>query len=172
MRATSAGAALLAALVACLGLAAPARAQTPEPGPVLNVVAHLVPCLTIELSDNVISFHADQGPGVYDADKEIDVSIATNYGSWTVNCSATPLVASAGEIPPERMFTSNNQTLSSPDEGAGATYENMGPEKLVASGGPQALAVVNTMRFRLLTEWTDMPGQYTGTVSFTYLATP
>mgnify|MGYP005855433245 CR=1 FL=1 len=149
-----------------------AWAQEAQPGPVLNVVAHLEPCLTIELSDNAISFHADRGPGAYDADKMIEVRVATNYGSWTVNCAATPLTGALGEIPPSRLFTSNNNTLSSPDEGAGPTYENMGGEKLVASGGPQALSLVNTMRFRLKTEWTDRPGQYTGTVSFTYLATP
>lgn len=143
-----------------------------QPGPVLNVFASLGPCLTIELSENVISFHADRGPGTYDADRAVDVRVATNYGSWTVNCSATALTGPSGVIPAARLFTLNNNTLTSSDAGAGTAYENMGPEKLVATGGPQALAVVNTMWFRLKTEWTDRPGQYTGTVSFTYLASP
>jgi len=146
--------------------------QEPQPGPVLNVIATILPSMTIELSDNIINFRADEGPGVYDADKAIDVSVATNSGSWTLNCSASPLVGTPGEIPPQRLFASNNNTLSSLDEGAGAAYENMGAQKLVASGGPQALTVANTMRFRLKTEWTDKAGQYSGTVSFTYLATP
>lgn len=163
-------------LAAALALAALLPATDPawcqEPGPVLNVLAVIQPSMTIELSDNVIDFHADSGPGVYDADKVIDVSVATNYGSWTLNCSASPLVGTAGQIPPERIFISSNQTLSSPDEGAGPTYENMGVQKLVASGGPQSLATVNTMRFRLKTEWTDRAGSYAGTISFTYLAEP
>jgi len=153
------------------GLAGIASAET-LPGPVLNVIASLEPCLTIELSDNLVSFSADRGPGVYDADRAVDVQVATNYGSWTVNCSATALANAAGSIPANRIFTSNNNTLSAPDEGAGAAYVNMGVERLVASGGPQSLAVVNTMLFRLKTDWTDRPGQYAGTVSFTYLASP
>ena len=48
----------------------------------------------------------------------------------------------------------------------------MGVQKLVASGGPQSLATVNTTRFRLKTEWTDRAGSYAGTISFTYLAEP
>lgn len=155
-----------------LALAAPAPGYGQEPGPVIAVVAELTPCLTIELSDNAINFHADQGPGVYDADKQIDVSVATNYGTWTVNCSASPLVGAAGDISPDQVFTSNNNTLSSPDVGAGATYESMDVEKLLATGGPQPLTVVNTLHFRLKTDWTDRPGQYTGTISLTYLATP
>ena len=160
------------AVIVALGAGTIGWSQEPQPGPVLNVTATILPSMTIELSDNVINFHADEGPGTYDADKAIDVSVATNYGAWTLNCSASPLVGTPGEIPPQRLFTSNNNTLSSPDEGAGATYENMGAQKLVAQGAPQALAVVNTLRFRLKTEWTDRPGQYNGTVSFTYLATP
>lgn len=167
---------LLVALVVTLpfhlAAAVPSVAQEPQPGPVITVVAAIEPSLGIELSDTAIDFHADQGPGVYDADKEIDVSVATNYGSWTVHCVASPLVAQVGEIPPSRLFTSNSNTLGSPDSGAGPAYENMGSEKLVATGGPQPLAVANTMRFRLLTDWTDRPGQYTGTIAFTYIATP
>jgi len=163
-------------LAAALALAALLPATDPawcqEPGPVLNVLAVIQPSMTIELSDNLIDFHADSGPGVYDADKTVDVSVATNYGSWTLNCSASPLIGTAGEIPASRLFTSNNNTLSSPDEGAGATYENLGAQKLVAQGAPQALAVVNTLRFRLKTEWTDRAGSYAGTISFTYLAEP
>ncbi len=161
-------------LVICLvalGLAGVASAET-LPGPVLNVVAHLEPCLTIELSDNLVSFSADRGPGVYDADKAVDVQVATNYGSWTVNCSATALANATGSIPASRIFTSNDNTLSASDEGAGAAYVSMGVERLVAAGGPQSLTVVNTLRFRLKTDWTDRPGQYAGTVSFTYLASP
>jgi len=154
-----------------LGLAGVASAE-PQPGPVLSIVAHLEPCLTIELSDNLVSFHVDKGPGVYDADRVVDVRVATNYGSWTVNCSASALTCAAGSIPASRIFASHTGTLTSPDEGASATYVNMGIERAVATGGPQALAVANTLRFRLKTDWTDRPGQYTGTVSFTYLAAP
>jgi len=147
--------------------------QEPQPGPVLNVIATVSPSMTIELSDNLINFTADLGPAVYDADKAIDVRVATNYGSWTLNCSASPLVGPQGEIPPTRIFTSNNNTLTSVvDEGAGPTYENMGVQNLVATGAQQGLTVVNTLRFRLKTEWTDRPGRYEGTISFTYLAEP
>jgi len=172
MRATKFPVGLVAALALALGLLGPGPGWSQEPGPVLNVIATILPSMTIELSANEIRFDANVGPGVYNADREINVSVATNYGSWTLNCFASPLVGTAGQIPPERIFISSNQTLSSPDEGAGPTYENMGVQKLVASGGPQSLATVNTMRFRLKTEWTDRAGSYAGAISFTYLAEP
>lgn len=165
-RSCAVGLALAAVLLVCT------QATTQEPGPVLTVIALLEPSLTIELSENVVAFHADRGPGVYDADREVEVQVATNCTAWTVNCSASPLVGAAGEMPASRIFIASQNTIASPDVGAGASYESMGAEKLVASGGPQALALANTLRFRLQTEWTDRPGQYTGTVSFTYLATP
>jgi len=161
-----------AACVAVLALGLCAVGWSQESGPVIHVMANISPSMTIELSDDVINFSADRGPNIYDADRTIEVRVAANYGSWTLSCSASPLVSPAGQIPPDRIFVSDNNTLSSPDEGAGPTYANMGVQRLVAEGGPQPLGLVNTMRFRLKTEWTDRPGTYNGTISFTYLATP
>jgi hypothetical protein len=137
----------------------------------LIVVAEIMPCLTVELSENAINFDADHGPGIYDADSTIDIRVATNWETWAIDCSATALTGSSGEIPPERVLLQSSNAAATSSQESEPDYCCMEDAVTIAEGGPQALTLVSTLRFRVETLWEDKAGEYDGTITVTCLPT-
>jgi len=140
------------------------------------VYAEADPLMSIILSPDSISFHADTSPGTFDSEP-VDVTVRSDYKDWTIHCEAiSPLSFSKGmnEIPFERLFMNTPYTDPAVDKGAGPGYETMDQPRLVAKGsftGPMAIKA-SSLKFRLLTKWEDKPGTYVGQIRFTYLTNP
>jgi hypothetical protein len=134
------------------------------------------PLISIILSPDSISFHADSSPGTFDS-QAVDVTVRSDYKDWSIHCELiSPLTfsGSKNKIPFERLFINNPYTNPVIDKGAGPGYESMGQPRLVAKGsftGPVAIKA-SSLKFRLLTTWEDKPGTYVGQIRFTYLTNP
>jgi len=140
------------------------------------VYAAAEPFISIILSPDSISFHADTSPGSFDS-QPVDVTVCSDYKDWSIHCEViSPLTLSGrtNRIPLERLFINSPYTDPGVDKGAGLGYESMDQPRLVAKGsftGPVAIKA-SSLKFRLLTKWEDKPGTYVGQVRFTYLTNP
>jgi len=132
--------------------------------------------MSIILSPDSISFHADTSPGTFDS-QPVDVTVRSEYKDWTIHCELiSPLILSGrkNKIPSGRLFINTPYTSPAVDKGAGPGYESMDQPRLVAKGsftGPM-LIKASSLKFRLLTKWEDKPGTYVGQIRFTYLTNP
>jgi len=132
--------------------------------------------MSIMLSPDSISFHADTSPGTFDA-QPVDVTVRSDYKDWSIHCEAISPLTLSGEknrIPFERLFMNTPYTDPGVDKGAGPGYETMDQPRLVAKGtftDPTAIKA-SSLKFRLLTKWEDKPGTYVGQIRFTYLTNP
>jgi len=140
------------------------------------VYAETDPLMSIILSPDSISFHADSSPGTFDS-QPVDVTVRSDYKDWSVHCEAiSPLTLSKekNKIPFERLFINTSYINPAVDKGAGPGYESIDQPRLVAKGsltGPMAIKA-SSLKFRLLTKWEDKPGTYVGQIRFTYLTNP
>jgi len=140
------------------------------------VFAEADPLISIILSPDSISFHADTSPGTFDS-QPVDVTVRSDYKDWSIHCELiSPLTFSESKnrIPFERLFINTPYTNPAVDKGAGSGYESMEQPRLVAKGsftGPVAIKA-SSLKFRLLTTWEDKPGIYVGQIRFTYLTNP
>ena len=140
------------------------------------VYAEADPLMSIILSPDSISFHADTSPGAFDS-QPVDVTVRSDYKDWSIHCEAiSPLTLSKGknQIPFEHLFINTPYTNPAVDKGAGPGYESIDQPRLVAKGsltGPMAIKA-SGLKFRLLTTWEDKPGTYVGQIRFTYLTNP
>jgi hypothetical protein len=146
--------------------------QTAQAGPSLRVTAVIHPQMTVELGTDQVNFDVTGSPGGYDASSPVTVTVGSNCVEWTVHARATDLVGMAGSalengsvIPRSRvLIRSNGSGVATLD------FQPLDVDVVVATGGQQGPALVATTDFRLLTEWSDPPGQYQGEVNFTYIA--
>ena len=140
------------------------------------VYAAAEPFISIILSPDSISFHADSSPGTFDS-QPVDVTVRSDSKDWSIHCEViSPLTLSGrtNRIPFERLFINTPYTDPSIDKGAGPGYESMNQPRLVAKGSfIGAVAIkASSLKFRLLTKWEDKPGTYVGQIRFTYLTNP
>lgn len=132
--------------------------------------------MTIVLSPNAVSFHADSSPGIYES-QPIDLMVNSYYAEWSIYCEmVSPLNNQEGKhtIPSQRLFINTPYTPSSPDKTKGPGYETLEKPRMVAKGfftGPTQVKA-GTIRFSLLTRLEDKPGIYSGQIRFTYLTNP
>jgi len=141
-----------------------------------SVFAEQDPLMSIILSPDSISFHADSSPGTFDS-QPVDVTVRSDYKDWSVHCEAiSPLTLSKekNQIPFEHLFINTPYTNRAVDKGAGPGYESMDEPRLVAKGTFTGLIAIkaSSLKFRLLTTWEDKPGTYVGQIRFTYLTNP
>ena len=140
------------------------------------VYANPEPFISIILSPDSISFHADTSPGTFDS-QSVDVTVHSDHKDWSIHCEViTPLKLSGrtNRIPFERLFINTPYTDPAVDKGAGPGYESMDQPRLVAKSSlTSAMAIkARPLKFRLLTTWKDKPGTYVGQIRFTYLTNP
>ena len=140
------------------------------------VYAAADPFISIILSPDSISFHADTSPGTFDS-RPVDVTVRADSKDWSIHCEViSPLTLSrrTNSIPFERLFINTPYTDPAVDKGAGPGYESMDQPRLVAKGSfTGAMAIkASSLKFRLLTTWKDKPGTYVGQIRFTYLTNP
>jgi len=92
--------------------------------------------------------------------------------TWSVAATATPLMKpdGPGQIGPERLFIRSNATRPHPDVGAGPGFVPLNDPVVVAA---DSIPVYSTpLEFALLTLWQDTPGEYSGEIQLTVMATP
>ena len=134
------------------------------------------PFISIILSPDSISFHADTSPGIFDS-QPVDVTVHSDHKDWSIHCEViSPLTLSGrtNKIPFARLFINTPYTNPNIDKGAGPGYESMDQPRLVAKGLLAGAAAIkaSSLKFRLLTKWEDKPGTYVGQIRFTYLTNP
>ncbi len=146
--------------------------QTAEAGPSLRVTAVIHPQMTVELDTDQINFDVTGSPGGYDASTPVTVTVGSNCVEWTVHARATDLVGVGGSASDSRSVIPRSRLLMRSNGSGVATldFQPLDVDVVVATGGQQAPALVATTDFRLLTEWSDPPGEYQGEVNFTYIA--
>lgn len=118
-----------------------------------------------------IEFAALEKPGVIDADKDVQISVASNIKGWSVTCSSQGLSCSSGSIPAERIFVKSDYTNPAVDNGVGLGYESLTAPRVVAAGAA-AGEVTHPASFKLNVTWEDKPGSYDGILTFTVLPEP
>jgi len=132
--------------------------------------------MSIILSPDSISFHADTSPGTFDS-QPVDVTVRSDHKDWSIHCemiSSLTLSGRKSKIPLERLFINTPYTHPAVDKGAGPGYESLDEPRLIAKGfftGPVSIKA-SSLKFRLLTTWKDKPGTYVGQIRFTYLTNP
>jgi len=140
-------------------------------------ICHSFPdSLSIFLNPTSIKFTIDGPPKKYLAKKVVSVAIISSFPYWILQCQATKLElkgSKKGKIPPERLFiaiTSPGQKKPPPE----GDFESLDEVVVVARGGytgpsPQPIA---DLYFALESCWEDKPGEYRGSVIFTYMVNP
>lgn len=142
----------------------------PLPNIPINVVVELY--TSISLSSDKISFSVTTGPGEYEADEPIELTVESNNNRWVVMARATPLMGllGSGAIPPNRIFFKREGGIFS-HRGRRARedgeYMKMSGQVVVAEGRWDGTGVEATLKFKVKTEWKDKAGTYSGKVIFT-----
>lgn len=152
---------------------AASRASVAQPGPVLRVTATIRPQMALEVDADHIRFDVTGPPGEHDAHSPVHITVASNCGQWTVRARATDLGGSAGAALKQRARIPASRLLarSARSDGLGAPeYVPLDTDVVLADGSQQGPSMVTTVFFRLLTQWSDVPGEYEGQVNFTYIA--
>jgi len=130
------------------------------------------PSLLIQLSENSVTFPPSAAPGVVAASAPVGLQVFSTYPSWRVVIQASALTGDVGTLPPDRLLVRHDLSQEAVHPVAGAGYQSLDEARVVAYGGPTGAVVSNTLSFALIVEWTDRPGQYTGTIQFTSLVEP
>jgi len=146
----------------------------PEGLPLANIPINVVvePYTSMSLSSDKISFSATSGPGDYEANEPIELTVESNNNRWVVMARATPLIGppGAGAIPPDRIFF-KREGDTFPHRGRrpreDGEYMKMSGQVVVAEGRLDGTGVQATLKFKVKTEWKDEVGTYSGKVIFT-----
>ena len=137
-----------------------------------------MPWIKVAAWPDQVRFHADRGPRVYQADRDVTVSISANYFVSSVTVRQTPLRGTDNhrlKIPADRLwidwvFAHNG---SGGGEGAGSMdgedrVWNLGG--ITTSGWPLAEDLSIRCFYRCIID--DAPGLYEGKSTITALITP
>ena len=143
-----------------------------QAGPSLRVTAVIHPQMVVELDTDQINFDVTGSPGGYDASSPVTVTVGSNCVEWTVHARASDLVGVGGSALENGAVIPRSRVLMRSNGSGVATleFQPLDVDVVVVTGGQQAPALVATTDFRLLTEWSDLPGEYQGEVNFTYIA--
>lgn len=132
--------------------------------------------LGIFLNPTRVKFIIDGSPKRYMAEEVVKLAVKSGISSWILQCQATDLELKGSKedkIPPERLLVA----VSSPGQEKPPLEEDftsLDEVVVIARGGytassPQPVA---QLWFALESRWEDKPGEYEGTVLFTYMVNP
>jgi len=155
-------------------------------GPVLNVIAHIKPCIRMSLSTDNIYFYAGKGPGMYEPvlpnnhDKlagPVVITVGCNAREWSIQCEATPLKENnprkgrkEGIIPPSQLFIASLLTKQNTENKENKGYLTLEKKITILKGS--AGETKSGLWFKLKTTWGDRAGTYTGKIRFTCMMNP
>lgn len=132
--------------------------------------------LSIFLDPTNIKFTIDGPPQRYLANKGVSVAVISSSAYWVLQCQGTDLEREGSEkdkIATERLLVavaSPGQKDSPPEE----DFESLKEVVVIGQGGylgPPPQFVVN-LYFALESRWEDEPGEYQGSIIFTYMIKP
>ena len=126
----------------------------------------------VELSTSTVQFLPHGRPGLIAAAQGVEMRVTCLSSSWSVLAQGTPLTNQTrpGQIAPRRLFVWSGGTQGQADAGAGPGFVPLDQPIVIAEGsGPGG---TTPLEFRLLTDWDDRPGEYTGDIQLTAVARP
>jgi hypothetical protein len=129
-----------------------------------HALPRVVPYINVTLTPLTLDLGSVPEPGPYDSASELKVHVAANCAHGGVVASVTPLTRTGGggSIAPERVFVRIPAT--------GVYVAMTSPVSITGAMMPGVFDVV--LKFRVVTNLGDIPGQYVGTLTITCAGPP
>jgi len=111
-------------------------------------------------SETELKFKADAGPGVYQADRDVEFILSTNAPLWRVDYRASSLIGEEGDIRTERMSWERLDKVGRVEDRG-----RVGADEVVVSGAGPIENLEVRLRFKIQITMEDPAGEYGGAIS-------
>ena len=101
----------------------------------MQVEFEIPEAISTSFSETELKFRADAGPGVYPADRDVELVMSTNASQWRVDYRASDLVGEEGDVKIERMSWERLDRFGRVEDRGG-----VGADRTVVSGAGRRAA--------------------------------
>jgi hypothetical protein len=116
--------------------------------------------IATSFSGTDLRFNADAGPGVYPADRDVELLLSTNAPRWNVVYQGSDLVGDRGDVKRERLSWERLDKAGRVEDSGG-----VGADGAVVSGAGPVENLQVRLRFKIQIALEDPVGEYGGAIS-------